>query len=209
MAFTLTTATTEVRALLNESSASFWSDTEIENWIKQGCLDWTEKSLLLSKEDTITTSTSTYKYTTSGNSYIDDAILTMHAEYSNKALRRINYEQLRGHTQLALASDAAPQYYWDQYDGTTFTFYIAPTPSSTYNNKTITVTFACRTDDITEIPYEYQQAIFLYAYSKAKTKERQFQEAALAWQQYVNGINFARRDSLEKSPMPIDSFRTQ
>ena len=34
MAFTLATSVTEVRALINEATASYWSDTEIENWIK-------------------------------------------------------------------------------------------------------------------------------------------------------------------------------
>ena len=57
MAFTLAQAITEVRALLNEDTASYWSDTNITSWIQQGCLDFTEKSLLLVCKDTITLAT--------------------------------------------------------------------------------------------------------------------------------------------------------
>lgn len=207
MAFTLATSVTEVRALINEESASYWSDTEIQNWIKQGCLDWCEKSLLLVKEDTITLVNNQVQYTTSGNSYIDDAVRTLHAEYDNVALQRISYEQLRGHNALKLASDPGPKYYYDQYDGTTFTFYIGPKPSTTYAGNTVTVMFACRTDDITQLPYEYQPIIFLYAASKAKVKERQWQESALLWQQYINNIIFSRQDSLELGQTPTEAYR--
>lgn len=209
MAFTLNQAVTEVRAIINEETASYWSDTEIQSWIAQGCLDWCEKTLSYILEDTITLTTNTVQYTTSTNSYIDNAMLVLHAEHNNKALKRLRYEQLRGHNApAALGSDAAPKYFYDQYDGTTFTFYIAPTPSSTYNNTLVTVLFASRTDDITALPYEYQQQIFLYAASKAKAKERQFSEASLFWQQYINNIQFARLDSLEHGAMETErNFR--
>jgi len=209
VAFTATTANTEVRSLLNEATPSFWSDTEIDSWVAQGCLDWCEKSLLYLKQDTITLVTNQVQYTISGSSFIDNAIFTIHAEYNNIALQRITYEQLRGHNQMELSTATTPKYYYDRYNGTTFTFYIGPKPSVTFNGTNVTVMFAMRTDDIADIPYEYQQVVFQYAYSKAKIKERQFQEAALAWQQYINNINFARRDSLERSVMPTGAFRIQ
>lgn len=208
MAYTLTTATTEVRALINESTASFWSDTEVQEWIKQGCLDWTEKSLLLIKDDTITLATNTVQYTISGSSYINNAIRVLHAEYNSKAMQRLSFEQFRGHSAIqALGSDPAPQYFYDQYDGTTFTVYIAPTPSTTYNGGTVSVQFALRTDDIAELPYEYQPNIFLFAAARAKMKERQYDEAKLFQEMYNNNIIFARTDSLDLGQEPTDSFR--
>lgn len=207
MAFTLATAVTEVRAILNEADSDFWSDGQLENWIKQGCLDWCEKSLLLIKEDTIALVTAQSQYTASTNSYIDDAIYTLHAEHANKAMQRVSYEQLRGNNQLILSATSAPKLYYDQYHATTFTVYLYPAPIATFNTDLVTVLFAMRTDDITELPYEYQQNIFLYAISKAKSRERQWQEAALTWQQYINNINFARRESLEEDQMTLDKFR--
>jgi hypothetical protein len=154
--------------------------------------------------------TDQYKYTTSGSSYIGDAIQALNVEHNNVALRRITFDQMRGHNQISLASDSEPKYYYDTYDGLTYTFYVGPTPSATYNAQTLTVLFAMRTDDITEIPYEYQQTIFLYAASKAHAKDRQFGDAQLMWQMYINNISFARldRETLDQQKT-TDKFRIQ
>jgi len=207
MAFTLATSVTEVRALVNESTASFWSDTEIESWIKQGCLDWTEKTLLLTYEDRIALVTSTVTYTSSVSNYIDSAIRTLHAKFSGKALKRLTYEELHEHHQMVLATNESPEYYYDKYDGLTFTFYIADTPSVVQNGAYVNMLFACRTDDITKIPYEYQSNIFNFAASKAKMKERQWQEAQLLWQIYLNNISFARKDKLEIPEQTSEHFK--
>jgi hypothetical protein len=207
MAFTLSQAITEVRAIINEDTPGYWSDTQITSWIQQGVLDWTEKSLLLLREDTITLVTNQVQYTTSGSSYIDNAIRTIHAEYNNKALQKITYEQIRGHNARTLGADTTPAFYFDHYDGTTFTFYIGPTPSATENGNDVTVYFACRSDDITELPYEYQPHIFLFAAHKAKFRERQYQEAFLYYQQYVNNIVFARQDGIIRGIQETNSFR--
>jgi hypothetical protein len=206
MAYTAATALTEVRSIINEPSASFWTDAEILEWIRQGCLDWCEKSLLLIKEDIITPVTNTVKYTTSGSSYIYNAIRTLHAEYDDTALQRITYEQIKKHNARQLGNLVKPAYFYDQYDGLVFTFYLGPIPDATITSD-ITVLFAMRTDDIEEIPYEYQQTIFLYAIHKAKLKDRQYQEASMILQQYVNNILFARQDSLELPGQSTDSFR--
>lgn len=207
MAYTLAQAVTEVRSLINEDTASYWSDTEIQSWIQQGVLDWCHKSLLYIKEDTITLSSDTIQYTTSTNSYISNAIRTIHAEYNSKSIQRVSYEQLRGHTARHLSSSVIPAYYFDQYDGTSMTFYISPTPDATINNDAITVHFACRTNDITDIPWEYQPTMFLYAAYKAKNKERQYQEGHIHYQTYINNIVFQRQDALNRGVQTIDQFR--
>ena len=207
MPFTLATAVTEVRNLINESSGEYWGDSELESWIQQGCLDWCEKTLLLTREDTITLATNTYKYTTSGSSYIDNAIRTLHAEYNNKALKRLTYEKFRGHNQMVLVDDEDPEYFYDKYNELVFTFYIAGTPSTTQNGQLVNVLFACRTDDITKLPYEYQPHIFNFAASKAKMKERQWQEAQLWWQIYLNNIAFSRQDKLEIPEQTSEHFK--
>lgn len=210
MAFTEATATTEVRALLNEASAYFWSDTEIQNWLKQGCLDWCEKSLGLIREDTITLATSTYKYTTSTSSYIDDAIQAINVEHNNKAIQRITFDQMRGHNQIVLATDSPPKHYYDTYDGTTYTFYIGPTPSVTYNTQALTVLWACRSELIADIPWEYQPTIFLFAASKAHAKDRQYGDAKLMYQQYINNITFSRIERIQNDmQVETNTYRVQ
>ena len=207
MAFTLSSAVTEVRSILNEATASYWSDTEIESWIKQGCLDWCEKTLLLTQEDVITLATDTYKYTSSTSSHIDNAMRTLHAEHKGVALKRLTYEEMRGHTQMVLATDEDPRYIYDKYNGLNFTVWIGDTPSVQQNGDSVNVIFALRTDAIAEIPYEYQQNIFNFAAAKAKMKERQWQEAQLLFQMYLNNIAFSRKDKLEIPEQSFDQFK--
>ena len=207
MAFTLSSSVTEVRSLINEPTASYWSDTEIESWIKQGCLDWCEKTLLLTQEDVITLATDTYRYTASTGNYINNAIRTLHAEHKGIALKRLTYEEMRGHTQMALATDEDPRYIYDKYNGLVFTVWIGDTPSVEQNGDSINVIFALRTDAIAELPYEHQSTIFNYAAAKAKMKERQWQEAQLLWQMYLNNVAFARKDKLEIPEQSFDQFK--
>jgi len=209
MAYTVSSATTEIRTLINEDTPAFWSDDDIEEWIKQGCLDWSEKSLLHTKRDTITLSSGTTIYTTSASSEIDDAIRVVHAEYNGVALQRVSYEQIKGHNARALATTKTPSYYFDIYNSTQFTVHIGPTPSATEDGQTVTLYFAKRTDDITMIPYEYQPHIFLFAASKAKMRERQYQEAQIYYQNYINNIAFARQDSLQRGVQPSRLFRIE
>jgi len=62
MAYTLTTATTEVRQLINEETTGFWSDTEIQNWIKMGCIDTSTKTQCVKHRDYFALATDTQVY---------------------------------------------------------------------------------------------------------------------------------------------------
>lgn len=207
MAYTLAQSITEVRAILNEDTASYWSDTQITSWIQQGVLDFCNTSLLYLQEDVITLATSTTKYTTSTNSYIDNGLRTIHALYDGKALQRVTYEQMHKHNAPSISSTTTPKYYFDQYDGNTFTFYIGPTPGASENTEEVTVYMACRTNDITDLPWEYQPIIFDFAAHKAKFRERLYQESYLYYQKYINQITFMRQDGLQRGIQPVDAFR--
>ena len=50
MAVTLLQARTEVRALLDESSANFWTDDQINSWLNQGCSDIARRAEVLWQE---------------------------------------------------------------------------------------------------------------------------------------------------------------
>jgi hypothetical protein len=50
----MTEAITEVRALLAESSAAFWSDTQLQSWINQGCEDVARRAEILWEQENIT-----------------------------------------------------------------------------------------------------------------------------------------------------------
>lgn len=50
MAVLMSTAITEVRALLNESVAAFWSNAQLQSWINQGCEDVARRAEVLWQE---------------------------------------------------------------------------------------------------------------------------------------------------------------
>jgi hypothetical protein len=53
MTYTLAAANTQVRSLLDENVAQFWTDTEIDSWINQGCQDVARRAETLWQEVTI------------------------------------------------------------------------------------------------------------------------------------------------------------
>lgn len=207
MAYTEAQAITEVRYIINEETPSYWSDTELQGWIQQGVLDWCQKSLLFTREDSITLVSGQTEYTVSNLTYLASALRTIHAEYNGKALQRINYEQIRKHNAKSLGTDKTPVYFFDMYDGVNMTLYIGPAPSATEAGNDVTIHVAGKTTDITKIPDEYQPTIFLFAAHKAKFKERQYQEAYLYYQMYINNIVFSRSDALNRGIQTVDAFR--
>ena len=54
MAVLMSTAITEVRTLLNESAAAFWTNAQLQSWINQGCEDVARRAEVLWQEATIT-----------------------------------------------------------------------------------------------------------------------------------------------------------
>ena len=53
MAYTLAQSVTQVRSLLDEATAQFWTDAELESWINQGCQDVARRAETLWQEVTI------------------------------------------------------------------------------------------------------------------------------------------------------------
>ena len=51
----MSTAITEVRALLDESTAQFWTNSQIQSWLNQGCQDIARRAETLWQEINITT----------------------------------------------------------------------------------------------------------------------------------------------------------
>lgn len=204
MAYTLTQAVTEVRYLLNEGTASFWTDTEIQGWIQQGTLDISTKSLCTTDEGTITLATGQMKYTSSDEAWISSLLKCEVVWYdfgqSMRGLQRIE-PHMMGHLQIQTAG--APRYFYE--DGKRF--YIWPTPSSAENGKELTAVYSKLTTDITELREELQYLAIWYATSMAKAKDRKFEEAALYQQLYLNALNFERQDKHEMGTMPTSTFK--
>jgi hypothetical protein len=206
MAYTLSTATTEVRALLNETTASFWSDTEIQNWIKEGVMDISTKALLVEDQQNITLVTDQLTYTSSDHAWIADVLKIIGAYYNDgagtyKGLIKI-HPRLLGNTDLGEDAAGRPRYYCFHDK----TFWLDPVASATENNNVITVLHSKKTNDITLLEFEYQHLAIKYAAAMAKVKDRKYHEAQLLLTQYTTGLNFERSDKYEREVDSLDMF---
>ena len=204
MAFTETQAITQVRYLLNEPTAKFWTDTEIQGWIQQAALDISCKTLCTTAEGTITLVQGQLKYTSTDEAWIANNIKIEAMWYnlgtSARGLQRTSAHRF-GHLQIG--GSKSPRYWYE--DGKRV--YLWPVPTASDAGVDLTCVYSKLTFDITELREEYQQLTFLYAASMAKAKDRKFEEAALYQQMYLNALNFERQDKYDLGSMPTDGFK--
>lgn len=204
MAYTLTQAVTEVRNLLNEASASFWTDTQLQGWIQQAAMDISTKTLCTTDEGTITLVTGQMKYDSTDEAWIAN-LLKAEAVWYNFGSGMLGMQRTEpyrfGHLQVS--GTGRPRYFYE--DGKRF--YVWPVPTSAENGVDLTIVYSKLTNDITELREEYQQLTFLYAASMAKARDRKFEEAALYQQMYLNALNFERQDKYTMGALPTDAFK--
>lgn len=194
MAYTLATAVTQVRSMLNEDTAVFWTDTQLENWIKEGCLAWSSGSLTVEDELTLTLAANQLRYSSSDNSEIADVIEIYSAYYDDqsnnyKGLIKAHPKQL-GHLATFTAGD--PKYIMLHNSKV----YIWPlTTSSIVNSSgTVEILYAKETDDITAIQDEFQIWPFFFACGRALQKDRRYAEASAMFSQFYTMVQFERSD---------------
>jgi len=201
MAYTLANAVTQVRYLINEDTANFWSDTEIEEWIKQATIKISTILLSAESEDTVTLATGQFVYSSSDESWLSNLLKVKAGYFTDSSgnvygLQRIELDMF-GHTQH-FQTAGRPRYYYESNRK----LYIWPQPSTAENGQDITFLNSYETDDITNLRDEHQPLTFLYAASKAKSKDRQHQEAALYMSQFLGSINFERGDKYDMGAEP-------
>lgn len=206
MSYTLDQAVTQVRNLINEETADFWSDTEIQEWIKQATITLSTTLLSAESEDTITMVNGQFVYSSADEAWLANLVKTKAAYYTDDSgnvygMQRIELDAF-GHTQHFQNSGRPIHYYENNRK-----FYVWPKPAAAEAGETITVLNSYETDDITNLRDEHQPLTFLYAASKAKSKDRQHQEAALYMTQFLNLVNFERGDKYDMGTEPSAEFR--
>jgi len=204
MAYTIDEAIIEVRSLINEPLPAFWTDAEIEGWVKECAIDVSTKLLSVEDEDTITMATDQWIYTSSDEAWLADNLKIKGCYYDAgsgdvKGLQRIDIQKF-GHTQV---SSGNPRNFFENNRK----FYVWPIPTATEDGNDINVFHAYETDDIANLRDEHQPLTFLYAAAKAKAKDRMFQESALYMSQYLNAINFERQDKYDFGVDPFSTFK--
>jgi len=183
-------ARTQVRALINETTASFWTDTEIDNWIKEATEAISSRALCIQDTDTFLLVTSQYEYTdlvTNGAAGVTDIVKVWGAIYLNPddeyiGLKRIEPFQV---SDLPHMKAGPPKYYYHFDDK----IGIFPLPASGQNGDSVKIYFSIQSQTIGDLPNEYQALTFLYAASMAYKKEHRYAESDKFYQMYLEELN--------------------
>jgi hypothetical protein len=206
MALTLAQAVADVRQLLNEPTAVFWTDAQLEDWVKEGTRIIAAKTLAVEADDTISLVTDQLVYTSSDHPWIADCLEQYAAIYNGandkyKGLQFIHPKQIGN---LMTYTKGEPRY----YSFHNRSFYIWPLPSSTYNGATVNILYATETEDVTALKDEFQHLAILWSFAKAKEKDMKFQEAGALKGQFFQELQFVRADKTIRAPESTATVKT-
>jgi hypothetical protein len=196
MALSLVQATADVRQLLNEPSAVFWTDAEIQDWLAEGTGIVASKTHCVEQDDDLTLVTNQLIYTSSDHSFIGDMLVPYTAIYDNgsnkyKGLEVVHAKQIGN---LLTFTAGAPRYIAFHNRSV----YIWPLPSSSTNGNTVSILYAKESTDITELTDEFQHLAILWAQLRAYEKDMKWQTANALKQQFYTELNFEKADKITR-----------
>lgn len=194
MAYTLAQLITEVRAVLNESTAAFYTDAQITQWLQQGARDIAMKTRCVEADSTIAVVATTLSYAFPTDAFWIHSILNATTGIS---LIKIDPYKM-GH--ITDTATAAVPIYWFAFNAK---IYLTPIASGSV---TLTVLYSKTTEAVTDIPNEYRIELINYAASRALIRNQQAIEALALMNIYNNHVQFARRDVLERGVTAIDEI---
>lgn len=189
-----------VRTIINEATAAFWTDAELNRLINDGERDVAIKSLCLENIDTATTTASTRLVQFSGHKIL-------HVEYTDATyplgLIRIRPNQL-GRIPY---NGATPQFYF-QWGNQVI---IDPIPATTYNLNLYIADYpeyemSSDTDE-PQVPKRFHELIILHAVYRALMKDRKFATAGAIYQAYSSELQLARAQVIERYPDLKDDYK--
>ena len=193
--YTAATALTQVRSIIGESSESFWSDTEINNWVKEATENISAKALCIQDSDTFPLVTDQYDYTdlvTGGAAGVTDITKVWGAIYLNPDDEYIGLKRIEPFLLTTLPHMAAgpPQYYYHFDDK----IGIFPLPTSGENGDSVKIYFSKQSQTIGDLPNEYQLLTIWYAVAMAFKKEHRNAEADKFYAMYLETLNALKQE---------------
>ena len=207
MSLTLSDAIFEVRSNLNEATAVFWSDAELTDWIQEGTIVFSSKTLMVEDTQTITLVAGQLTYAVGDETFIGSMLEPYAAIYFDgtstyKGLVKIHPRQIGN---VALATAGPPKYY-TMHDRMVYVF---PMTSAAIvaGGGVISMLHAKVSNDITDLTDEYQHLPIIYATAKAKQKDQKFQEAGTLLSQFYQEVAYERNDKHAREVDSLDKFK--
>lgn len=198
MPYTLAELRTRTRDVLNETTAAFWTDLEIDRFLNDAAADISGIVKCVEATTTVTMAENTRDY-----GLPSDAIEVRHAqeELTGRGLIKITPTSAGHHS--AVTTDEDPLRWYEFATR----FYIEPIPDATMAGKSIRLFYVVVTQDITDIPETVQLAALDYALYRAKQKDRQFDQAFAIHAAYLNNLVVRRNDIYQRDPHTLSDIR--
>lgn len=206
MSYTTETAVTQVRSILNEATAVFWTDDELQNWLAEGTLLFSTISLCVEADDELTLVANQLRYDSGDESFIANVVELYGAYYNDQSNNFAGmiaaHPRMLGHLDTFTAGD--PKYIMLHNHN----IYIWPltTAAIVTAGGTVQVLYSKATNDIEDLPDEFQLYPIIYAEAKAKQKDRREAEASALFSQFFSMANFERADKHARETDSFDKF---
>jgi hypothetical protein len=194
---TTTTITTRIRALVNESTAAFWDDGDILQWINDGIKNIIGKTWCIGDQETVNLVNNTLEYTLSNDYTTLVGVQYLESAVPIKAL-------LRGHpAMVGHVADPGEPVYWYEWDGAVGIFpLVADTTNMTLTVYQVPTVAALAAGETINIPFIFEDAIVLYATSMALYRDNELSTAQETYRMYGAEIGQYTQEMLEK---PVDT----
>lgn len=209
MSLTLSQAITGVRNMLNEATSVFWSDTEIQSWIEEGCKDFSSKSLMVESDGDVTLVANQVVYDSSDAAFISTILEPYAALYNDgsdnwKGMLKIQPRMIGNEA----TNKAGPSKNYALHNKKIY-IWPAPTAAMIAAGATIRILYAKQTNDITALTDEYQHIPMLYAKAMCLYKDRRFQEGNSMMSLYSSFVSFERGDKHNREVDSLDMFKVK
>ncbi len=192
-AYTMEGIRTRIRDILNESTAAFWTDAELNYWVNDGIREIAELTGCIQNIDALTTTNGTRTVTYTG--YDVAAVEYKPASGTRTALAQS--DPLRdGHGRY---NSTTPQFFWTGKGA----FGIDPLPDATYNLDAYindVATDMTVDSQIPEIPPAFRPLLVDYGLYRAFLKEGNYGAASLFHQIYQSELIYTAQDNLANIP---------
>jgi len=192
MPYSVATATTAVRQLLNEASSSFWTDVEISEWLAQATLDITTTTRCLERTATITAQNGDWDYALPAG--IIDTLGVVWLR-TLQPLRKVSPSMLASESGPDVEADRPTE--WFEWNGV---LYISRRPNATAHGNNLLVFYSLASNDFTLLSDLYQHLAIHYAVYRGKLKDKRFAEAGLLYAEYANGLGIRKLDIQQRTP---------
>jgi len=191
MPYALADLRLRTRDILNESTASFFTDAEIDRWLGDAAWDISGVTHCVEALGTVTLNNGDNDY-----AIASDAIVVLHVQdqTTGVGLRKMTPSRA-GHDSSATSGDTGLG--WYEFART---LYIEPLPDATAHGKQMEYFYARITQDVTVLPEYCQLLAVWFAVAMGKMKDRLYQEAAVFQGLYLNGVAFRRQDVFAREP---------